>query len=173
MLSKSPFASWIIVCGLALTAGSAKSDAAESHHTVYSRYQCHGMDFNGQSYQGTVSIALKGETYELNWDVASRSNVRSKYQAIGIRVGNTLSAAWAGGSVAGIVVYEINSDGTMSGKWTVFGTTSTRRENLTVASAPASQASAQSRTSQATASTADRRETRKMTASQLFKAGKE
>lgn len=136
-------------------------------NTIYDRYQCDGVDFNGSPYSGVVTVELKGETYLLSWDVSAPGGPRSKYQAIGIRVGNTLSAAWAGGSVAGIVVYEINPNATMTGKWTVFGNTSTRGEHLRVA-ASTSAGSHQSASPPATRPTKE--PSKRLTAKQLYQS---
>lgn len=135
MFTRLAFVVTLISCSFASTQSWAQNS---SHHSVYERYQCQGEDFSGETYQGWLNVELQGETYVLKWDVTFSGGNHQQYQAIGLRLGNTLSASWAGSGVAGLIVYQINNNGTMDGKWTVFGNKSTRMEQVAITEAAAS-----------------------------------
>jgi len=70
---------------------------------------------SGKSYSGTVRIAGIGAVYELKWDTTA-----GKYRGLGLADGEKLCTGW-GGKVFGVVLYKINSDGTLTGRWTIPG----------------------------------------------------
>lgn len=71
----------------------------------------------GESYTGKVSITPSGTRYGLQWQAAG-----SDYGGIALAEGNRLCAAFGSGTVSAIL-YRIQSDGTLKGRWasTAFG----------------------------------------------------
>ncbi|MGZ5004061.1 MAG: hypothetical protein ACXWG7_00900 [Chthoniobacterales bacterium] len=67
----------------------------------------------GKSYTGTVRIASIGAVYELQWNTTA-----GKYLGLGLADGNKLCTGW-GGKNFGVVLYKINGNGTLSGRWTI------------------------------------------------------
>jgi len=69
----------------------------------------------GEPYTGTVRIASIGKVYELQWNTTA-----GKYRGLGLADGNKLCTGW-GGKSFGVVLYKINGDGALSGRWTIPG----------------------------------------------------
>ena len=69
---------------------------------------------DGKSYTGTVRIASIGHVYELRWQTNA-----GNYAGLGLADGNKLCTGW--GKHFGVVLYKINGDGTLSGRWTIPG----------------------------------------------------
>lgn len=70
---------------------------------------------NGRSYSGSVRIASIGAVYELQWDTSA-----GRYRGLGLADGDKLCTGW-GGKNFGVVLYKINGDGTLKGRWTIPG----------------------------------------------------
>jgi len=69
----------------------------------------------GRAYNGTVRISSIGAVYEVQWNTTA-----GNYRGLGLADGDRLCTGW-GGKVFGVVLYKINSDGTLSGRWTIPG----------------------------------------------------
>ena len=69
----------------------------------------------GQIYGGTVRIASIGAVYEVRWNTSA-----GNYSGLGLADGDKLCTGW-GGKVFGVVLYKINADGTLTGRWTIPG----------------------------------------------------
>ncbi len=69
----------------------------------------------GKAYTGTVRIASIGAVYELQWNTSA-----GKYRGLGLADGNKLCTGWSAGNF-GVVLYRINGDGTLKGRWTIPG----------------------------------------------------
>ncbi len=72
-----------------------------------------GRTLNNKEYTGTVRIAGIGPVYQLQWKTTA-----GDYRGLGLADGNRLCTGW-GGKNFGVVLYQINGDGTLSGRWTV------------------------------------------------------
>jgi hypothetical protein len=71
------------------------------------RYRVAGRNPNGSRYTGTVSIAVQGGGYQLDWRVAS-----SGYRGSGTLVGNLLTVDWGSSTP---VIYALGPDGRLTG----------------------------------------------------------
>ena len=106
-----------------LTVGLA---AAASAAGIGGRYKVEGTNADGSPYGGTAEIvATGGPTCRITWDTGSESN------GICMRSGNTFSAAYQLGDHVGLVIYEIERDGSMRGTWTVADSPGVGTEVLT------------------------------------------
>ncbi|MCC9605031.1 hypothetical protein LOC68_25005 [Blastopirellula sp. JC732] len=87
-------------------------------------YDCVGDNAGGGQYQGTVFISKSGDAYKLEWNIAGR-----KHQGIAILTDGVLASSWIikqvgpGGIVVqgGVVVYKVEQNGRLSGKWVGHG----------------------------------------------------
>jgi hypothetical protein len=80
-------------------------------------YTCVGANADGGEYRGTVVISKEGNAYNLKWTIAGKSHL-----GLGIRQGDTLSAAWIVENSGGVVVYKIQKGPKLVGVWSEFGT---------------------------------------------------
>jgi hypothetical protein len=85
-------------------------------------YSASGEDISGAKYTARVEITTEGDSYRVNWKYTDGS----EFIGIGLREGKTLSVSWAGQAgpgkiMVGVMVYTINKNGTMEGKWTILG----------------------------------------------------
>jgi len=74
-----------------------------------------GSTLSGRAYTGTVRIASIGAVYELQWNTSA-----GKYRGLGLADGDKLCTGW-GGKNFGVVLYQISTDGTLQGRWTIPG----------------------------------------------------
>ncbi|HKP68259.1 MAG TPA: hypothetical protein VJV05_03180 [Pyrinomonadaceae bacterium] len=88
-------------------------------------YSVKGKNTQGQEYTGTLGVKKSGTGYAFNWKVGS-----SPLTGFGIQQGETV-AVGIGGSKCGFVGYEVESDGTLDGKWGSVGSTSVGTETAT------------------------------------------
>jgi hypothetical protein len=100
---------------------------AEDKIKLEGLYACEGKNPDGGPYEGRVEIAKKGDTYHLKWTIGEESHV-----GVGLVAEKTLSVCWVvdGGGAGGIVVYKIEMDGRLVGKWTPLGGDKVYEENL-------------------------------------------
>jgi hypothetical protein len=116
MLRKALFALPLAV-GLALLAPPPSLAAQDVD--VTGTYTCQGKNPNGRTYTGRVEIVQKGDVYQVEWTIGRETHV-----GVGILEGRTLSVCWAvaeGSPGGGIVVYRVERDGRLVGKWTSLG----------------------------------------------------
>ena len=73
------------------------------------RYTVNGRNPNGSRYSGTVSIARRGDRFELAWQVGT-----SSYRGTGTLENNLLTVNW--GSTQPLV-YALSEDGSLRGLW--------------------------------------------------------
>jgi len=117
---------WAFVTILALStlAGAAEKDV------FLGTFQVTGTSpgTEGQ-YQGTLTISKQGSVYNLSWRIGQGET----YEGIGLKVGDQLSVAYwtSDRSSAGVVVYKVSSDGSLSGVWTPQGETRIGTEKAT------------------------------------------
>ena len=112
----------IITIALAL----AGATAAASAQDIGGIYLVEGTNLDGSAYEGTAEIMLTSETTcEIVWDTGSVSN------GICSRNGNAFAAAYVLEDVVGLVIYQVQSDGTLDGLWTIAGQEGVGTETLT------------------------------------------
>jgi hypothetical protein len=79
-------------------------------------YACEGQNPDGATYSGIVEIVSVKDTYLVRWTMPNDSQV----VGVGILSGDQLSVSYYGGTPA-LVVYSIDENGKLSGKWTAGG----------------------------------------------------
>ena len=91
--------------------------------SIGGRYEVRGTNPNGSSYNGTAEISPNGNVCRISWHVGS------EWRGICMISGNRFAASYRSGDTIGLLIYRINSDGSMSGEWTT-GAGSTGTETL-------------------------------------------
>jgi len=113
-----------LLCSL-LFAFSLAFTATTFADDVVGTYKCEGGS-GDTKYSGTVTIAKKGDAYQVTWKLGGDEN----YKGIGVLQGDVLAVSYYG-SMSGVVAYKVEGD-KLTGKWTMVkgdGTVST--ETLT------------------------------------------
>lgn len=96
-----------------------------SAQDIGGRYRVEGKNINGSSYTGVAEITLTSDTTcRIVWDTGSTST------GICMRNQNVFAAGYVLGNGVGLVIYEVMSDGSMQGLWTVADTPGIGYENL-------------------------------------------
>ena len=97
--------------------------------TLAPTYKAVGKNGDGSSYTGTVSIKiLSNTTYAIEWKMDG-----SVVKGFGMRMDDTLSATYMLEGQPGLIIYKVQSDGTMIGTWAIKGQSGTGSETLTPA----------------------------------------
>lgn len=106
--------------------------APDAAPDVAGHYRCAGKDFDGDSYEGEVSIVKDNDVYHMSWRVTFRQKGASApYRGVGLVTDRVLSAVWATPGLAGAMGYRVGKDGTLTGRWTLPGKNTLGTETLT------------------------------------------
>ena len=84
----------------------------------------------GEPYQGKAEIKGEGDIYHITWNLPQEKEV---YIGTGIRQGDKISVVFIeqrSPQDAGVQIYTINNDGTLSGKWVKLGKNKKGAETL-------------------------------------------
>lgn len=116
---------------VALTAAAALfcSGALAAEGDIGGKYNVLGKNVNGSEYQGTADIEVTSEnTCRITWVTGSSTSV-----GICMRNQDAFAAGYVLGDKVGLVIYQINGDGSMVGVWTVADQSRVGSEVLTPA----------------------------------------
>ena len=109
--------------------------AAEEQTDLDGVYTSRGTNPDGSEYRGAVSIRRRGDRFIVTWmsPRATETAVLLELTSVGvgIRTGETLSVSYVAGNSLGVVVYQIDRDGNLSGRWTTVGDVELHAETLT------------------------------------------
>ena len=90
-------------------------------------YAVSGTNPDGTSYEGTLLLQQVGiVSWRIAWSIAG-----DRIEGIGMSAGNIFSVAYELNQRNAIGIYNVNADGSMSGQWTVVGSTGIGTEMLT------------------------------------------
>jgi hypothetical protein len=109
--------------GLAAIALSTAPAAAQS---VGGAYSVSGTNFNGSSYSGTATITASGSGCRIVWQTGSTSS-----QGTCMLANRAFAAHYRLGNEWGLVVYELQPDGSLKGWWTIVDKSGVGTETLT------------------------------------------
>lgn len=98
------------------------ADRFETRNPVEGRWEItEGKDINGNQYTGTVEITARDQAdqlYSLEWNTSE-----GEFSGLGFLQDDHLFFGWAPkGEIYGVILYRIQSDGTLEGKWTYSNT---------------------------------------------------
>ena len=103
-----------LLAGACLAAAGAGAQAQQAMQF----YDDEGTNADGSTYSGSAVIeATSSDTCSITWKVGGTS-----YDGYCMRSGDTLAAAYADGDDVGLVIYQVEPDGTLRGEWTIAGT---------------------------------------------------
>ena len=101
-----------LIAAIALAALSA---TAASGQSVSGRYSAEGTNRDGSSYSGTATITRSSNTTcRIDWKTGTSSSSGFCMFSKG-----SLAAAYKLGNSVGLVLYELQPDGSLTGIWTV------------------------------------------------------
>jgi hypothetical protein len=98
------------ILALILAIGGSWPAAAQ---TVGGRYQVQGTNPNGSNYSGTAEVVPRGDTCRITWHVGS------EWRGICMVSGGSFAASYRSGDTFGLLIYQIQPDGSLSGVWTL------------------------------------------------------
>lgn len=85
-----------------------------------------GANPDGSTYGGTLLLQQDGTaSYRVEWQVGGQ-----RIPGVAMAAGNILSAAYVLNGQVGLVIYQIQPDGRMSGPWTLQGSRGVGTETL-------------------------------------------
>ena len=109
--------------------------AAEEQTDLNGVYTSRGTNPDGSEYRGAVSILRRGDRFIVAWMSPRATGTAVLLEltsvGVGIRTGETLSVSYVAGSSLGVVVYQIDHDGKLVGRWTTVGDGEVHAETLT------------------------------------------
>ncbi len=108
---------------------STSSSSSSTKSDLAGTYTVNGAGMDGKSYQGEVVVTNRDAVYQMSWTIDSES-----YDGVAVQSGNTLAVAYTtgeNGKGCGAVIYKINSDNSLTGKWGEWGVNSSGTEKAT------------------------------------------
>ncbi|MBV8776847.1 MAG: hypothetical protein JO258_06585 [Alphaproteobacteria bacterium] len=113
------------ILAISLLAGIAAAAAAQAQ-SIGGRYEVHGTNFDGSPYSGTATITRSSNsTCRIRWSTGSTS------EGFCMLANKSFAAAYKMGNAVGLVVYELQPDGTLEGVWTIADKSGAGTETLT------------------------------------------
>lgn len=95
---------------------------------IAGNYSITGTNPDGGSYKGTLEVIAHGDVYQFRW------NAGSQYDGVGVQNGKVIAVSYTTGTDGkgcGVVDYDIQGDGTLTGKWGYWGTNEAGTETAT------------------------------------------
>ena len=106
---------------------AALSLASTMAHAFEGSYTVNGTNIDGSPYGGTAEITLTSQTTcNIVWTTGPTSS-----KGICMRNDDAFSAAYILGEAVGLVIYKIQPDGVLEGRWTISGVEGAGTETLT------------------------------------------
>ena len=116
------------VAGIALAAACLWCTAAAAQ-SVGGDYTVAGTNFDGSPYSGTATITpSSNSTCRIEWKTGSTTS-----QGFCMLADKAFAAAYKLNDSVGLVVYELQGDGTLKGYWTIADKSGAGTETLTPA----------------------------------------
>ena len=95
--------------------------------TLAPKYQAAGKNPDGSSYTGTASVnVISDTTFSIEWKIADAT-----YKGFGMRMNDSLAATYMIDGQPGLVIYKVQSDGSLLGTWAIKGENGAGSETLT------------------------------------------
>lgn len=96
-----------------------RSNMKSSATDLAGEYKLNGTRLDGKTYKGYLSVTKREQVYQFSWQIG-----QGKYEGIGVQNGNAVAVAYTTGSDGngcGTVIYKINADESIEGKWGSWG----------------------------------------------------
>ena len=107
---------------------SSTKPAPATHANIAGKYTITGTNPNGTTYRGALEVIEHGDVYQFRW------NAGNQYDGVGVVNGDVVAVAFANGpngTGCGVVDYNIQSDGSLIGRWGYWGKDEAGTENAT------------------------------------------
>lgn len=104
------------------------TDAPAPTPDIGGKYNVTGSNPDGAQYRGTLEIIPRGDVYQFRW------NAGTQYDGVGVANANVVAVSFAtgaNGKGCGVIDYNIQGDGTLSGKWGHWGVNEAGSEKAT------------------------------------------
>jgi len=106
----------------------ALADTSAAAQMVGGQYRVAGTNADGSAYSGTATITPSSDsTCRISWQTGSTAS------GICMVAGRSFAASYKMNGTVGLVVYEMQADGSMKGVWTIADQPGTGTEVLTPA----------------------------------------
>jgi len=116
----------VVIGAICLVAAAVAMPA--NAQNVGGKYTVTGRNFDGAAYTGTAQIAPNGSTCRIAWQTAGTAS-----EGLCMLSGKTLAAFYKLGSTYGLVIYDLQPNGSLVGVWTIADKKGTGTEVLTPA----------------------------------------
>jgi hypothetical protein len=112
----------VLVLGVVVAVSAGFAQAQE----IGGSYRVEGTNFDGSAYGGEAEISLTSDfTCEITWQTGGSTST-----GICMRDGNAFTAGYELDGTVGLVIYMVQPDGTLDGRWTVAGVNAVGTEVL-------------------------------------------
>ena len=112
-----------VIAVAAILFGSCTAYAAE----IGGAYSVQGTNLDGSPYRGTAEITVTSDTTcEISWTTG-----KTESQGFCMLKDDAFAAGYVLGDEIGLVIYNVNDDGTLDGAWTITGKDGSGTEVLT------------------------------------------
>ena len=104
----------LLILSIVLTAVLASGKPAFS-----GTYAITGTNPGVGPYKGTLTIAPRGDVFDVHWSIAGL-----QYVGVGVVVNDTLAVTYSGAtdrSWSGVMAYRQRTDGALEGRWALLG----------------------------------------------------
>ncbi len=99
---------------LILLAALTLCAAVPGHSDLAGTYDVAGTNLDGSPYTGTLQVTARGPAYQFSWATGN------DYEGVGLQGDDAVAAAY-GGDGCGVVLYRVGRDGTLDGRWAIYG----------------------------------------------------
>ncbi|MFT8243906.1 hypothetical protein [Roseomonas sp. BN140053] len=112
--------------GVALFAGGLLATAAPAAAQRAGVYDVTGTTPDGQSYAGILGLRQVGlASWQVRWQIGD-----APYEGFGMSSGTTLAIGFSMGQSPAVAIYTVQPDGSMTGQWTLIGSSEIGTETL-------------------------------------------
>ncbi len=110
-------------------ANGATSPGSAAPPVIAGSYAATGTNPDGTAYAANLVVTARGDVYQFSWDSAGRA-----YDGVGVASKNKVAVSFTDGKDGkgcGVVLYDINPDGSLNGKSGYWGVDSQEKELAT------------------------------------------
>ncbi len=115
--------------GTKLETKSETNKSTTSSNDLAGTYSIKGSSLDGKGYDGELVVTKRDDVYQMSWGVGG-----SKYDGVAVQNGNAVAASYTTGTDGkgcGAVIYKINADDSLEGKWGEWGVNQVGTETAT------------------------------------------
>lgn len=107
-----------------------EKEKSETPSDISGKYSATGTNVDDRgNYKADLEVTKRDDVYQFSWDSQG-----TKYEGVGIQAGDKVAVSFTqgtDGSGCGVILYEVNSDGSLKGKTGYWGANNTESETAT------------------------------------------